>query len=314
MGRNHVRILSEMESATLVGLCDLRNAVAEELAATYRSKVYYEVEALLDQVDAVVIAVPTIDHLRLVRQALHAGCHVLVEKPMAANLEEADSMLEAAGSLVLAVGHVEFFNPAVQRLLELARGPRFVEVERISAFSPRSLDVDVVLDLMIHDLQVVQALDPSEIVEMRAIGIDVLTSQVDIANVRLELASGCVVNLTASRISDHQVRNLRVFDRDAYYSLDYQDQSIKGFRLGGEESLSDDGGAQSSSTGHREILLMNPEVQKAEPLRLELESFVAVCSGDGAGAQTRLVDGKAGRRALATALGVVSALQAASRE
>jgi predicted dehydrogenase len=206
---------------------------------------------------------------------------------MATSLEEADRMIASAAGRVLAVGHVEFYNPAVQRLLEAVRSPRFVEIERLSTFSPRSLDVDVLLDLMIHDLQIVQALDPSGLREVRAAGIAVLSDRVDIASARLELQSGCIANLTASRVSDQRVRRLRVFSRDAYHSLDYQEQTIKGFRLAG-------------GTAERRILPADVTVQRDEPLRLELLSFVARCRGEAA----PLVDGEAGRRALALALEV----------
>ncbi len=193
---------------------------------------------------------------------------------------------------MLAVGHVEFYNPAVQALLAVGTAPRFVEVQRLGVFSPRSLDVDVILDLMIHDLQILHALDPSPVAEVRATGIAVLSPRIDIANVRIELASGGVANLTASRVSSERVRKLRAFLPNRYYSLDYQAQEIKGYRL--EET-----GTQ------RRILPDDLPVERAEPLKRELEAFLAACRGE----EAPRVDGVRGRQALATALAIVEAIR-----
>jgi predicted dehydrogenase len=220
-----------------------------------------------------------------------------VEKPIAASLAEADALLAAAATAgrVLAVGHVEYFNPAVQALLagftRQGSAPRFVEVQRLGVFAPRSLDVDVILDLMIHDLQILHALDGSPLREVRATGIAVLSSRVDIANVRLELASGCVANLTASRVSAERVRKLRVFLPSRYLSLDYQHQELKGFRL-------------EHGEGGPRIEPLDLPVTPGEPLRRELEAFVAACRGESG----PLVTGDQGRQALATALEVVAAI------
>jgi predicted dehydrogenase len=195
---------------------------------------------------------------------------------------------------VLAVGHVEFFNPAVQALLAHRAPPGFLEIQRLGVFSPRSLDVDVILDLMIHDLQILHALDPSPVREVRATGIAVLSPRVDIANVRIELASGCVANLTASRVSSERVRKLRAFLPARYLSLDYQKQELKGYRL------------EQGAEGPR-ILPLDLPVTPAEPLRCELEAFLAACRGE----ETALVGGANGRRALQTALAVVAAIESA---
>ena len=249
---------------------------------------------------------PTVAHAEVGCRLLERGLHVLVEKPMAAGLAEADALLAAAAGRagdkaggavgaaepILAVGHVEFYNPAVQALLALGRPPRFVEVQRLSVFTPRSLDVDVILDLMIHDLQILHALDPTPVVEVRATGIDVLSARVDIANARVALASGCVANLTASRVSSERVRKLRVFQALSYYSLDYQQQEIKGYRL-------------SEQRGGREIVPDDLPVARVEPLRAELAAFAAACRGEA----VSYVDGRQGRQALATALAVVEAIE-----
>jgi len=287
MGRNHVRILSSLPGVELVGVHD-PDPKAGELGV----RVFDRLDDLAGEIDAAVVAVPTVAHADIGCFLLQRGIHVLVEKPIASSLAEADRLLEAQGDRVLAVGHVEFYNPAVQALVGVGTPPRFVEVQRLGVFSPRSLDVDVVLDLMIHDLQILQALDPSPVVEVRATGINVLSPRVDICNARVELGSGCVANLTASRVSSERVRKLRAFLPSRYYSLDYHAQEIRGYRL--EEG---DGG--------RKILPADLPVIRAEPLLRELEAFVAACRGE----KAPLVTGAEGRRALETALAVVEAIK-----
>lgn len=287
MGRNHVRILSSLPGVELVGVHD-PDPKAGELGV----RVFDRLDDLAGGIDAAVVAAPTVAHADLGCFLLQRGVHVLVEKPIASSLAEADRLLEVQGDRVLAVGHVEFYNPAVQALVGVGTPPRFVEVQRLGVFSPRSLDVDVVLDLMIHDLQILQALDPSPVAEVRATGINVLSPRVDICNARVELASGCVANLTASRVSSERVRKLRAFLPSRYYSLDYHAQEIRGYRL--EEG---DGG--------RKILPSDLPVTKAEPLLRELEAFTAACRGE----EAPLVTGAAGRRALETALAVVEAIR-----
>ena len=294
MGRNHVRLLSALPGAELVGVYDPRAEAAEAAARDHGARVFPRLEDLAGEIEAAVVAAPTVAHAGMGCALLDRGLHVLIEKPLAASLEEADRLLASAGAAaqVLAVGHIEFFNPAVQALLAVGSPPRFVEVQRLGVFSPRSLDVDVILDLMIHDLQILHALDPSPVAEIRATGIAVLSSRIDIANVRVELASGAVANLTASRVSSERTRKLRVFLPNRYYSLDYQAQEIKGYRLEGEGEA-------------RRILPDDLAVERAEPLRRELEAFLAACRGEPA----PRVDGAQGRRALATALEVVEAIR-----
>jgi predicted dehydrogenase len=297
LGRHHVRILASLPGVELVGIVDSRSDVAEALAAEHGTVVLPSIEALADLADAAVVAVPTVAHAEIGCFLLRRGLHLMVEKPIAASLAEADELIaaaEAAGR-ILSVGHVEFHNPAVQALRGIGVPPRFVEIERLGVFSPRSLDVDVVLDLMIHDLQILHALDPAPVAEVRATGISVLSEKIDIANARIELSSGCVANLTASRVSAERARKLRAFLPSRYYSLDYQAQEIKGYRL------IDEG-------GERRILKDDLAVEKAEPLMRELEAFVADCTGHAGGGAARSVSGRQGRRALETALAVVAAI------
>jgi predicted dehydrogenase len=301
LGRHHTRILSQLPESELVGVYDADRQVARAVAEPHGATVFDSGDALASEIEAAVVAVPTTLHAELGESLLARGIHLLVEKPIASSLEEADRLIgaaEAAGK-VLAVGHVEFFNPAVAALLDEMRadrlerggGARFVEVQRLAVFTPRSLDVDVVLDLMIHDLQILHALDPSPVAEVRATGIDVLSPKIDIANVRVELASGCVANLTASRVSSERVRKLRIFGRSRYFSLDYQDQEVKGARL------------EDIGSGRR-IGRIELPVEKAEPLVRENLAFLAACRGE----ESLYVSGVEGRRALETALRVVDAI------
>ena len=293
LGRHHVRIAGSTPGVELVGLHDSRPDVAAAVAAEHGARVFESVDALAAEADAIVLAVPTTDHASIGERLLDGGRHVMVEKPIAATLAEADRLIAAAARAgrTLAVGHVEFFNPAVQTLLADATQPGFVEVQRLGVFSPRSLDVDVILDLMIHDLQILHALDASGVAEVRATGIAVLSPRIDIANVRLEMASGCVANLTASRVSSEKVRKLRVFGPNRYLSLDYQSQELKGYRL-------------EETAGARRIAPLDLPVVQGEPLRRELEAFAAACRGEA----TPLVTGEQGRQALATALDVLAAI------
>jgi predicted dehydrogenase len=298
MGRHHVRLLSELPGAELVGIHDADPEAGQRMVEQHGARLVDDLDALAAEVEAMVVAVPTVAHTAIACDLLEKGIHILVEKPIAGSLEEADRIVTAAESAgrVLAVGHVEFFNPAVQSLLgllEVGLRPGFVEIQRLAAFTPRSLDVDVILDLMIHDLQILHALDPSPVKEVRATGIGVLTPKIDIANARIALESGCVANITASRVSSERVRKLRLFGRSSYYSLDYQDQEIKGYRLADDPAL----------TPEERLQRLHPEVEKGEPLKAELEAFLAACRGENA----PIVTGHHARRALATALSLVEA-------
>jgi len=292
LGRHHVRLLGQLPGVRRVGLFDPNEEVARAIGEEHGAQLFPSFEALARELDAAVIATPTVSHRELACELLGRGVHVLVEKPIAPTIDEAGAMIAAAESAgrVLAGGHVEWHNPAVAALIAAGGSPRFVEVERLGVFSPRSLDIDVVADLMIHDLQILHALDGSELVEVRAVGLPVLSAKVDIVNARLAFGSGLVANVTASRVSGERVRKLRAFYPDRYRSLDYQDQEIKGYRL-------------DASGGERRIVAEEIAVTKAEPLRRELEAFLAACRGE----PSRSVDGAAARRALETATAVAEA-------
>lgn len=296
MGRNHVRLLTELAEADLIGVYDSESDVSSGLALQFGTRLFDSMAELASEVEAVVLAVPTVLHADIGCALLDQGVHLLVEKPIAPSLDEADRLIASAAGKVLAVGHVEFFNPAVEALLDQGSSPRFVVVERLSSFTPRSLDVDVVLDLMIHDLQILQALDESPLVEVRAVGIAVLSERIDIADARLEFESGCVANVTASRISVETVRCLRAFLEDRYLSLDYREQSLAGFHL---EPVGGDASPQNRMSP------VEVPIERQEPLRRELERFIAACRG----ADVRYVDGIQGRRALACAHRILEAIK-----
>ena len=291
LGKHHARILAALPGATLVAVVDTNQARAAEIAAAHGSRAAFDYRELLGQVDAVTVAVPTELHRDIARPFLEAGVPVLVEKPMARTLAEADQLIAAAADagVVLAVGHTERFNPALAAARALITDPRFIEVHRLGTFPERSLDIDVVFDLMIHDLDVVLSLVDSDVESLEAVGVPVITNRVDIANARLRFANGCIVNLTASRISRDRVRKIRFFQPSAYVSIDYATQKLEVYRLvkDGEAAATIQGGEM--------------QVPTEEPLKLEIADFVdAIVSR-----RAPRVPGEAGRRALSLAQAIV---------
>jgi predicted dehydrogenase len=272
LGSRHARLYAEIPEAELVGVVDVDPERARRVAEAYGARATSDLGELLPRIDAASVAVPTASHREVTANLLAAGVHVLVEKPIAARLSEGREMLAMAERVgrVLAVGHTERHNPAVEALLEQSRDPRFIEVHRLGSFSARSLDIDVVLDLMIHDLDVVLTLVGSGIRSVDAVGVPVLTPRVDIANARLRFENGSVANLTASRVSQDKIRKLRVFERDRYVSLDYQTQEAVRYQL-----------VSGNKPGARpEILREELEIAREEPLRRELSDFLrAVATG-----------------------------------
>jgi len=302
-----------MPGVELVAVVDTNRSRAEEIASAHGTLALYDAHELLGRVGAVTIAVPTELHRSIALPFLKARVPVLVEKPIARSLAEADEMIDAAGDadVVLAVGHTERFNPALAVARPLLTDPRFIEVHRLGAFRERSLDIDVVFDLMIHDLDVVLSLVNSDVESLDAVGVPVVTNRVDIANARLKFANGCIANLTASRISREQVRKIRFFQPASYLSIDYAAQKVDLWRL-----VTGDGPASFDAAQDRpfDAAQDRPSIEggeiavpNEEPLARELADFVdAVVSR-----RAPLVTGEAGRRALEVAEQITDKIQAA---
>jgi predicted dehydrogenase len=289
VGRHHARLYAELSGVELVGVVDIQKQRAEEIAALYKTTPFTDYRDLFGKIDAVSLAIPTVDHTRVGIDLLEHGIDVLVEKPIASTVEQARSLTDAAkaGGHVLQVGHVERFNPIVAAARELATKPQFFEIHRLAAFSPRSLDIDVVLDLMIHDIDIVLSLVPAAVREVRAVGIPVLSAKADIANARVEFEDGCVANFTASRVSFEKTRKLRFFQPHDYISVDYSSQtgSMVSLRMG--------------RVSERKL-----EPIKEEPLKLELTAFVECVQNR----RTPVVTGADGLRALELAMSINSAI------
>jgi len=289
LGRLHARILTEMPEADVVGFVEPNDAIAAEVGTALGLRRFATVGDLARGIECAVVATPTTSHLDVARELLEAGCDVMVEKPITATVDDARRMVDIAvrcGKLIQ-VGHVERYNPAIVAAAPYIHDVRYLEAERLGVFVARSLDVDVLLDLMIHDINLVLSLLRQPVVEIRAVGVPVLTDKVDITNVRLELANGAVANLTASRVSQDRVRKVRFFGSDAYISVDTKEQEVKGYRLAG-----------------RSIQPLEIAVEKKEPLRAELESFLACVRG-----RTRpLVAGEDGAEAVELAARVAAAI------
>jgi len=293
-GRNHARVYKEMEGASLAGVFDSDLSRAERFAAEFGTQMFRSLDSLQGAVDAASVAVPTIAHAEVGCRLMAQGIDVLVEKPMAATLAEADTLVDTARSnaRILQVGHVERFNPAVLAVEPILNRPLFFEVHRLGVFTPRSLDVDVIYDLMIHDLDILLALVGEPVTEVKAVGIPVLTEKVDIAHARLEFVGGAVANVTASRVSTERVRKVRFFQQHEYISLDYARRDALRVRVNRPGPQPDFGFEKLNA----------PSV---EPLRAELEAFLEAV-------RTRKppkTDGVSGRASLDLAVRVMASIQ-----
>jgi predicted dehydrogenase len=294
LGRHHARILASLSGVTLTAVVDTDRARADEIAAAHHAGTAYDYRDVLGRIDAVTVAVPTAVHCEIALPFLEAGIPTLVEKPIARTLAEADAMIRASHRTraPLAVGHTERFNPAVAAARPILADPRFIEVHRLGTFPERSLDIDVVFDLMIHDLDLLLSLVDSPVESIEAVGVPVLTGRVDIANARLRFSNGCVANLTASRISRERIRKIRFFQPSTYLSIDYATQKVDVWKL------TRDGGP-APAIKHGEI-----DVVTEEPLRRELADFIEAVVRR----RAPLVSGEEGRRALALAADVAGAI------
>jgi predicted dehydrogenase len=313
-GRNHARVYHELQQQgygiELDSVVDSDPAQAQLIAQQFGCKALTSFEELRGRVHAASVAVPSVNHLQVAAGLMSAGIDVLIEKPLASSLQEADELIRLANSnkRIAQVGHLERFNPAVRATLPLITKPMFFEVHRLSIFTPRSLDVDVVLDLMIHDIDVVLSFVSSPVKEIRAVGLPVVSGKVDIANVRMEFESGCVANLTASRISTERVRKVRFFQPYEYISVDYGRQDVLQFRVAAGKKFSAEQlqnlAAAPAAVPIPGVTLNKPEVKSEEPLHAELKSFIDAVRRRSQ-PEIPLEDG---RRALDVALQILSAI------
>lgn len=297
LGREHARIYASLEGSNLVAVCDNNETNGRAIAEKYGVRYIKDYRELLGEVEAVSVATPTVNHHEITCACLEAGIHVLVEKPISRTLEEADEMIRIADSkgVVFQVGHIERFNPAFRAMQQHINKPRFFEAHRMGIFTMRSLDIDVVMDLMVHELDIISSLVSSEVVKVEAVGIPILTPKIDLANARLEFADGCIANITASRVSGERLRKLRIFQPNEYYSIDFAEQQVMQCKL-----------VPAGVPGTLpEIIAGGIEIPKREPLLSEIESFL-----DSVRSKTPpLVSGAEGRRALALAIEVLTKIR-----
>lgn len=283
LGSAHARVYKELPQANLIGVCDTEKSKALSIAESLNTQAFFDYKELFSRVQAVSIATPTITHYTIAKDFLLAGIDVLVEKPFTSSLKEADTLLKIArkNKRMVQVGHIERFNSAFEAIQHICKEPKFIEVHRLSSFPGRSLDIGVVLDLMIHDIDIVLGIVHSPIKRIEAVGIPVLTQHEDIANVRLSFRNGCVTNLTASRVSDESMRKIRIFLENTYISLDYKNEEADIYRKDGEK-----------------ITKESIWIKKEEPLKKEISSFLDCIIHK----NKPLVSGLEGRQALQVAL------------
>ncbi|MSQ58882.1 MAG: Gfo/Idh/MocA family oxidoreductase [Betaproteobacteria bacterium] len=292
LGKFHARKYAQLPGCTLAGVVDADPARAREIAAEHNTQAYTDFRELLDRIDVASIVVPTDAHFAVARACLEAGVHILVEKPVTRTLEEARTLVALAQDkgLVFQVGHLERFNPAIQAVREQIFQPLFIESERLAVFKPRGTDVNVVLDLMIHDIDLILSIVKSDVTEVRSSGFKVLTPAVDIATARIEFANGCVANVSSSRVSQQSVRKLRIFQPDSYLSIDCENFHVRSVRKAPGEA-----GDVIPRVQQEE-----QRFEKADPLLAEIESFLNAVTSE----TEPLVSGNDGRRALEVALKV----------
>jgi len=291
LGRFHAQKYAALENVDLVGIADVSRERAEEVAAEVGTTAFTDYRELLGRVDLVSIVVPTQYHFPVAKDCLEAGCHILLEKPVTQTVEEADELIRLAvdRSLIFQVGHLERFNPAIMALKGVLRGPLFIESHRLAPFKPRGTDVNVVLDLMIHDIDIILNMVPSSVKLVNSVGVPVLSHEVDIANARLQFENGCAANVTASRVSREAMRKIRIFQPDAYISIDYQERKISIFRKGGDGF---------PIPGLPNVTMEEKSFEQGDALLTEISAFVdAVRTGS-----APPVTGEDGKRALELAL------------
>lgn len=308
LGSLHAKMLAKISSADLVGIYDADRVRAEKIAGEYNTKIFTSIDDLLNNVKAVCIATPTTSHFEIAREAIDKRVHLFIEKPITHTTEEAEILVKEAeeNKVKIQVGHIERFNPALLALETYKLNPMFIESHRLAQFNPRGTDVAVVLDLMIHDIDIILSLVQSPVVNIEANGVAVVSDKIDIANARLQFENGCVANVTASRISQKKMRKMRLFQRDAYISIDFSDGTAEVFRLVDEtekvENLAMMLGQINAGTKNRNIVFEKPEIKDVNALMYELKLFVDAIQKD----VQPVVTGKDGLQALKVAHDIIS--------
>jgi predicted dehydrogenase len=311
LGSLHAKMFAEISSVSFAGVFDVDEKKRNETASLYSTESFSSLEGLLKEVDAISVATVTPAHYDVARQALEAGIHVFIEKPMTASLTEADELnrLSVGKKLCLQVGHIERFNAAILAVEPYRLTPMFIESHRLAQFNPRGTDVAVVLDLMIHDIDIILSLVKSPVTKVDANGVAVVSDSADIANARLQFENGCVANVTASRISERKMRKMRLFQANAYISIDFSDGRAEVFRLvaDGESKvpMTKRLGQIGEGKKKRTIVYERPKVKKVNALKYELEAFVRSIVNN----EPPLVSGEDGRRALEIAQQIISKIQ-----
>ncbi|MFI5251195.1 MAG: Gfo/Idh/MocA family oxidoreductase [Bacteroidota bacterium] len=311
LGSLHAKMYSSIENAQLIGVTDIDNERMRSAAEEFQCSAFQSLDELLSNVKALSIAAATRAHYEIAKKALQRGIHILIEKPITATVEEARELVSLANKhhCKIQVGHIERFNPALLALEKYNLAPMFVESHRLAQFNPRGTDVDVVLDLMIHDIDIIMSLVKSEVGEIRANGISVVSDSIDIANARLQFGNGCVANVTASRISQKKMRKMRMFQKDAYISVDFSDGLAEVFRLLDSNDPQTRStmmlGEIESGTTKRKIIYEQPEIKEINALKYELESFISVIQN---GAEP-VVTGADGLKALEVAGRIIEAIK-----
>lgn len=314
LGQHHARIFSELDDSELIGVYDTDFLRANIISQKYNCQAYKSLSKLLQEVDAVSIATPTTTHFIYAKTSLDAGKHIFVEKPICSNLEDAKELVSIAenNNLKIQVGHIERFNPAIMALSNILINPLFIEANRIAPFTPRGSDVPVVLDLMIHDIDIILALVKSKVKAIKAVGIPILTNDIDIANAKVEFENGALANITASRISMKRERKIRFFQKDMYISLDYQKKDVQVVKKNVEieqvmrEIMSGKRQPDISELYNTQKL----EIVEAEPLKTELKSFIDAIKNN-----TRsIVNGQDGYEALRVAFMIMKDIEKHRKE
>ena len=308
LGRYHTQKYSTLPSVRLAGVYDTDSQRAAEIANECQSKTFSELDAILNEVDAVSLAVPTDRHYKIAEQVLAHDVHCLIEKPITQTCEEADRLIQMAEQkkLVLQVGHTERFNPAMQSLQSFDLNPRFIESHRLAQFNPRGTEVSVILDLMIHDIDIVLKLIKEKVSSINATGVSVVSDTADIANARIHFTNGSVANLTASRISQKTMRKMRLFQKDTYLTVDFSEKQAEVYRLNEKIDASD---INIAEIGHAEkkksVYYHQPVIQKKDALQEEINAFVAAIQGE----PSIGVTGQEGREALSVALEILKHME-----